>query len=100
MAATSTNAIDRVPVEPFQRRYLELERAGLISRTEIAKRLGWVRRPPASMRARRCADLIPDTGRVSRVLGLKAVEPQKSVGYEIGVRLCEVLHIDPVDCGV
>ncbi len=52
------------------------------------------------MRARGYADLVPDTGRVSRVLGLKSVEPQKSVGYEIGVRLCEVLHLDPVDCGV
>jgi predicted RNA methylase len=100
MAAKSTNAIDRVSVAPFQRRFLELERAGLTSRTEIAKRLGWVRRPPASMRARGCVDLIPDTGRVSRVLGLKAVEPQKSVGYEVDVRLCEVLQLDPVDCGV
>jgi hypothetical protein len=89
-----------VPIEPFQRRFLELERAGTISRTEIARRLGWTRNPPASMRARGCVELIPDTGRVSRVLGLKAAYPQKTVGYELGVSLCQVLQLDPVDCGV
>jgi len=100
MAGMLRNTTDRVPVELFQQRFLELESAGLISRTEIARRLGWVRRPPASMRARGCVDLIPDTGRVSRILGLKTAGPQKSVDYELGVRLCEVLQLDPVDCGV
>ncbi len=100
VAVTSAKVSERVPVEPFQERFLELERRGLISRTEIAKRLGWVRRPPAYMRTRGHIEPIPDTGRVSRVLGLKAGAPQRSVAYEIGVRLCDVLQLDPVDCGV
>ena len=79
---------------------LELERAGIISRTEIARRLGWVRNPPRSVRARGCLAPIPDTGRVTRILGLKASRPQKTVAYELGVRLCEMLQLDPVDCGV
>ena len=100
MASTSATVSERVPVEPFQERFLELERLGLISRTEIARQLGWVRRPPASRRAHGCLDPIPDTGRVSRILGLKSGAPQRSVAYEIGVRLCDVLQLDPVDCGV
>ncbi len=52
------------------------------------------------MRLRGCIEPIPDTGRVSRILGLKSGYPQKTVGYELGVRLCDVLKLDPVDCGV
>jgi hypothetical protein len=100
MATITAHLRERVPVAPFQERFLELERLGLMSRTEIARQLGWMRRPPASMRAQGHVEPIPDTGRVSRVLGLKARAPQRSVAYDMGVRLCEVLQLDPIDCGV
>ncbi len=41
-----------------------------------------------------------DTGKVSRTLGLSTTQARRTVSYETGVALCEVLGIDPVDVGV
>jgi hypothetical protein len=87
----------RVSVAPFRDRMLELERTGRASRTDVARRLGWYRRPAPGKRAH---GLIPDTGRVSRVLGLKGTQPQRCMSYETGVRFCHVLDLDPIDAGV
>jgi hypothetical protein len=93
----SRESLDRVPVEPFQERFRELEARGLISRGEIARALGWYRRPSPSSTAR---DTVQDTGRVSRTLGLATAQARRSVSYELGVQLCRILGMDPHEAGV
>jgi hypothetical protein len=92
-----------VPVEPFRERFIDLEGRGLITRYEIAQRLGWFR--AASPGAKRgtlsgSRRRVPDSGRINRVLGLKRSEPQHTIRYELGVALCEILGLDPIDAGV
>lgn len=93
-------SLDRVPVGPFRIRFVQLERRGVMSRTELARVLGWSRRPPASMRRRGHVHAIPDTGRVSAVLGMKAGSAKRTIAYDTAVRLCRALDMDPVDCGI
>ena len=92
--------LTRIDVRPFQQRLLALERDELISRSEVARRLGWFRQAPGHRRETRGAKLVPDTGRVTRLLGLKATQPQRSMSYENAVRFCRALDLDPVDVGV
>ena len=43
---------------------------------------------------------VPDTGRVTRLLGLKANCPQRWISYDNAVKICRALDVDPVDVGV
>lgn len=92
------DSLDRVPVDPFQARFLHLEERGLITRGDVARALGWYRNPPSGRQ--RAPEKIVDTGRVTRVLGLKATNPQRRVSYDLGVRLCSILGLDPFEAGV
>ena len=88
-----------VSLEPIRARFLHLEAVGSITRGDVARALGWLRSAPPSQRAGgRCT--MVDTGRVSRVLGIKGERPQQSVCYDTAVKLCRVLSMDPVDAGV
>lgn len=90
-----------VDLEPLRARFLELESNDLISRTELARVLGWYREPSSgNQRSQRHHGLVPDTGRVTRVLGLKSGQSKRHVSYDNAVRLCRALHLDPVDVGV
>jgi hypothetical protein len=91
---------DVVPVGPFQRHFLRLEKEGALSRGLVARELGWFRRPSPSTRSSRSVEEVADVGRVTRLLGLSAAKPRKSINYETGVRLCRILGVDPVDVGV
>ena len=91
--------LTRVPVGPFRDHFLRLERCGAITRGEVARALGWFRRPSACNR-RVGTQVSVDTGKVSRTLGLSTTQARRTVSYETGVALCEVLGIDPVDVGV
>ena len=92
---------DLVDLEPLRARFLELESNNLMSRTELARALGWYREPSSgNQRSHRYHGLVPDTGRVTRVLGLKSGHPKRQVSYDNAVRLCRALHLDPVDVGV
>jgi hypothetical protein len=76
-----------------------MERCGAITRGEVARALGWFRRPSACDR-RRGLKLAADTGKVSRILGLSTSQARQTISYETGVALCGVLGLDPVDVGV
>jgi len=76
-----------------------MEEASLLSRSELARRLRWYRVPSAGS-GRRSGSPVPDTGRVSRVLGLSATKGQATVSYLVAVELCEQLGLDPVDVGI
>jgi hypothetical protein len=77
---------DLVPNEPFRQRVLELTAQG-VSKSEICKRLGWVR-----------VQEFGDTNRLNRALGI-APNPhgnvQSTITLEMAARLAEVLEMDP-----
>jgi hypothetical protein len=89
-----------VPVEPFRARFLELERRQATSRTELARQLGWYRSVPPSQRRHRRDARAPDTGRVSRVLGLTPAAEKRAIKYELAVAFCGALGLDPWEAGV
>lgn len=83
------NLVDRgeVPVETLQR---AVKRSGL-SKSEVARRLGWYKR-------------VPNLHRLNIVLGLEpngaTRKKQKRVTYETALRLCRALDGDPFEFGV
>ena len=61
-----------------------------ISKSELARRMNW-------MRTR------PDIHRVNQYLGLERLsngERRKRVTYEIAVKLCEAMNSSPIDLGI
>jgi hypothetical protein len=85
--------LTRIPLSPLRDRFFALEARGLMSRGQIARGLGWYRNAPACARVRGISR-VADTGRVSRLL------TQRAVGYEIAVKLCRLLAMDPFEAGV
>jgi hypothetical protein len=86
-----------VPIEPFRERFTQLEEQGRLTRTALARKLGFVRED------KRTGRKLPDATRAARMVG---VEPERSgryrkrVKYESAVRLCDVLEIDYFEVGV
>lgn len=89
----------RVPLGPLRERFLMLEEDGLMSRTQLARQLGWYRSAPPSQRARG-QHRLPDTSRVSRILGLVPGRPKLYIRYSTATVLCRALDVDPVDLGL
>lgn len=85
---------DDVPVEPFQRAFLE---SGL-SAYELARRMGLWRSYTNSVR--------PDSTRALRLLGLRphpgkgGTRTNQRVRISTALHLAEVLNLDPVDVGL
>lgn len=81
-----------IPVEPFKRRFQELEQREDLTLAEVAGRLGWIAKKSGN----------PDTTRVARLLGITPERGafREKISYENACRLCRVLHIDYVDVGV
>jgi hypothetical protein len=97
-ACDERETLTRVPVDPFRERFLELEAKGAVSRTGLARALGWYRNAPPSKAGSR-GGKVDDVGRVNEVLGLKRT-PRRTIAYEIGVQLCTVLNMEPHEAGV
>lgn len=98
---TPGNPHERVPIEPFQRRFKELEIKEGLTRTEVAKRLGWYRSDNNRL----------DERRVSRALGLKKDSSHDRQGnllhytltnvyYETAEQLVKALEMDPHEAGI
>lgn len=83
----------RVARQPFIAAYQRSE----LSSWELAERMGYMRK-----RGKR---VIPDTSRALRTLGLKREGASgyvrgDTISYDLGVKLCRALDLDPVDVGV
>lgn len=96
---------DRVPVAPFRDVFLQMEPSRMNGRwgwtmesckdaaNTLAERLGWYDRG------------VPDGPRVRRVLGLRQYHPshgysqrqREHLTYEMALRLCDAMGLDPVD---
>jgi hypothetical protein len=97
-----------VDVEPLRKAFKE---SGL-NGWDVAKRLGWMRtRRPVSIlkngrRVYYAPRQVPDSSRVSKVLGLRKYDSRgkkiyrKKIHYETAVKLCRALNIDPIDVGL
>ncbi len=75
-----------VPVQKLQAAF---KRSGL-SKSELARRMGWERRRP-------------DVHRVNQYLGMEdssSGQKRKRVTYHVALRLCRAMNIDPFECGV
>jgi len=86
--------VERVPVEPFRDRFLQLREDG-VTAGEVARRLDWASASGA------------DTCRLRRALGLSAWRSSRggtylrdSVPYDEAVKLAEALGLDPHECNV
>lgn len=75
-----------IPVEKLLRAF---NKSGL-SKSELARRMGWER-------------VKPDVHRVNQYLGMEAGsngEKRKRLTYKVALRLCEAMNADPFECGV
>lgn len=96
---------DYTPVCVFHERYRQLRSKGITDR-EIAERAGWWRKARSGKE-----EMVGDTARLLRALGLKDDSQRRAgggrihyrrerVGYETAVKLTRALELDPVDVGV
>lgn len=98
-----TEACRQVPVAPFRDRFEELRRKNLLTMGQLCQHMNWTyverNRSGRHARPRRRADTT--TGR--RRLGLSAhhtcSRPAETIDYDIAVRLCGVLGLDPHEAG-
>lgn len=94
----------QVPVAPFRERFEELRQMNLMTMGQLCQHMGWTyverNRSGRHHRDRKR----PDTTTGRRRLGLakhySCVQPTETVDYEIAVRLCRVLGLDPHEAGV
>lgn len=101
------HGLDYYPVEPFQRRVIELRNAGY-TLEELAQRAGWVNGPNANNRSRRPGS--GDASRLERALGMRSEYKtirgreyrslKRYVTYDVAVRLCRALELDYHTIGV
>lgn len=85
-------ASNRVPIEPFRERYLELESQGQITAEQLSLRLGYDR---------------PDRRAALRAVGLTTYpdgkygkRTKRSTRVDFGLRLAEALGLDPHEVGL
>ncbi len=90
----STSIADRIDVAPFREAF---ERSDISLRT-VAERCGWMRSATERGRTVRRGD----DGRARRVLGMMPDHGgyQRQMTYEMAVRLCRAMDLEPVDMGV
>jgi transcriptional regulator with XRE-family HTH domain len=83
--------MELIPVDPFKRRFKELEERENLTLAEVAGRLGWLSKKG-----------VPDTTRIARMLGLTPEQGtfRSNISYDNACKLCRALHIDYVDVGV
>lgn len=92
-----TKMTDAVPVDPFRERYNALHARGEMDPTKLAKELGMTRTDSRTRRR------YPDVSRAQRLIGVKADSGgrfKSAVEYEVAVKLCAALHLDPHEAGV
>lgn len=109
------DALRQVHVDPFRERFLLLERAGAITRGQVAQAMGWVSPRTMTDKLHRGVRpdrvlMKPDASRVSRTLGIAAhsrakyvhCEPaiRDSIPYDLALRLADVLGLDPMEAGI
>lgn len=87
--------VGEVSVEPFQRRFEDLERQG-VRAADVARKLGWTR-----------PDGHADGARVKRRLGLRPqingkgkVSQNRQMSYEMASRLADAMGLDPFEVGL
>lgn len=97
----------RVPVEPFREFFVFLRDRGQMNTADLCFAMGWVYRPSDQRRVaeHRTARIKPDTSHAQRVLGLRrqgcqGAGEKQYVTYDVAVRLCEALGMDPHVAGV
>jgi hypothetical protein len=101
-AALAALAEQRIPVEPFRRRFLALQRRDGLNATQLAASLGWY-----------YGDGRPDSRRVTQTLGLRECccgergpdgkrkrQMRRSVAYGTAVKLADALGLDYVELGI
>lgn len=84
---TGTRTVGAVPCEVLQE---VLERSG-VSRTELARRLGWYKTVPNVPRINVALGLAPNSGTRKR---------QRGVRYSTAARICEALGASPFELGI
>lgn len=95
-----------VPLEPFQRRFAEMEAASWRgtgrhpkdAANTIAMRLGWYHKGGRldGSRVRRTLGLLPDTPQFKGGK-LYPAKLRERAGHEMALRLCQAMEIDPVE---
>lgn len=88
---------DAVPVDPFRDRFLLGASRGEFNASDIAERLGWLKRDGTgdSTRVLRAIGVRPETARRGGKPHLR-----KHMRYELATRMCRALGVDPVDVDV
>lgn len=88
-------ASNRIPIDPFRERYLELEAKGQITAEQLAIRLGYDRNGPPDRR-----QALRAVGMVSYPDGKYGKRIKQSTRIDFGLRLAEVLGLDPHEVGL
>ena len=100
MSGRVLNAVGRVPVDVFRDKFLRLEAIGVMTRSELARQVGWFRKTSRRSGCSESRSEVPDAGRAARALGLAPNHMQRTVSYDVAVLLCCALDLDPVDVGI
>ena len=91
--------IDRVPVEPLATMVARLQTEQGLTLSEICRNLGWYSsggRPDTNRLQRRLGRLSHST--VKR--GKLYQSHQKTIGYDLAVKIAKAAGVDPVDAGL
>lgn len=101
------DSCEMVPVAPFREQFLKLNRRGEMGLSDLCIYMGWVFRPSeeACKRERRRPGYVkPATSYANRVLGLRrrpgCPQEKEHVTYDVALKLCSALGMDPWEAGI